>query len=78
MIVFQKPNKPLLVATIAFLVFAVAPSPIQNGALVVFVISLTIWSREEIKEGENNFRKSLGYGALSALAILLFIILNKI
>lgn len=77
MTIFQKPNKPLVVAIAAFLVFAVAPAPIQNGALVVFAMALTIWGWEEITSGENAFRKSLGYAAIAALAVLLFIIINK-
>lgn len=74
---FQKPNKPLIIAISAFLVFAVAPTPVQNGALVIFSITLTIWAWEEIRDGDGRFRKSLGYAALGSLAVLLFIILNK-
>ena len=77
MTVFQKPNKPLIVALIAFLVFAVAPAPVQNAALVVFSIALTIWGWEEIRDGDGRFRKSLGYASIGALAILLFIIINR-
>lgn len=78
MTVFQKPNKPLVIAIGAFLVFGFAPAPVQNGGLVVFAMALTIWGWEEIKDGDGVFRKTLGYAAFGALAVLLFIILNRL
>jgi hypothetical protein len=60
MVIFQKPNSPLVVAMIGFLVSIISNGIIQKVSSSIFYIAITAWSYEEMVGGVNWFRKLLG------------------
>ena len=78
MTMYQKPNKALIIALVAFGFYAIGQGVFQTAGLVVFTLSLTIWAWEEVRRGDGWFRRSIGIGALAALSVLLFIIIGKL
>ncbi len=73
MVIFQKPNKPLVITLSAFAVrLAVRPiHQLQWLGILVFILGvgmLGYWSYLEITSGVNGFRRMLGWvGMLTAL-----------
>ena len=78
MSIFQKSNKTIIIALVAFGFYAIGQGSFQDAGLVVFTLSLTIWAWEEIRRGDGWFHRSMGVGALAALGIVLFIIISKL
>ena len=72
------PLRLLIVAAASFVIYAIGQGAVQSAGLIAFTLSLTIWASREIDQNQSRFRLALGAGALGALAVLLFFILNKL
>lgn len=69
----QKPNLPLSIAIVAFLIKTLfRQGPIHHLGAVGLTISLVIWSYLEVTEGANWFRKILGGIVLASNLFFLF------
>lgn len=64
MIIFQKPNKSLTIAMIAFVLSIVLTGIYQKISSSVYYIAIIIWAYQEVSTGVNWFRKLLGTVAL--------------
>lgn len=60
MIIFQKPNKSLIIAMTALLISMISVGILQRISSSVYYIAIIIWAYEEISTGVNWFRKLLG------------------
>lgn len=74
--IIKKSNAPLIIAIVAFIIYAIGQGPFQAFGLDIFSISLSIWSWGEIRSDHGRFRRTIGWAALIAMAILLFFVLN--
>jgi hypothetical protein len=64
-VIFQRPNRQILVACGGMLFALVLPRGIgKDVALVVSVVALTIWAYEEAVRGVTIFRKLMGWFVL--------------
>ena len=71
--VFQKPNLPLIVAFVAWVLTHILPyGQLNFAAALIFFGSLFTWAWMEIFDGTNNFRRLLG------AIVMVFIIINRI
>ncbi len=69
----QKPNLPLIVAFIAWILTHILPyGQLNFAAALIFFGSLFTWAWMEIFDGANDFRRALG------LIVMAFIIINRI
>lgn len=60
MVIFQKPNKSLIIAMTALLISMISVGILQRISSSVYYIAIIIWAYEEISTGVNWFRKLLG------------------
>lgn len=72
-IFFQKPNLPLIVAFVAWILSHVLPyGKLNFAAALIFFGALFTWAWLEIFDGANNFRRGLG------VVVMAFIIINRL
>jgi hypothetical protein len=69
----QFPNPPLWVATAAFAVAWIAStaSTLEEVALAIGYVALSVWAYEEAVRGVNGFRRALGGVALVLIVVAL-------
>ena len=72
MIIYQKPNRTIIIAAVGWVIGKLVMGPIGTIGNVAFTIAIIIWAYEEIVHGVNWFRKSLGYVVLIITALSLF------
>jgi hypothetical protein len=58
----QFPNPPLIVALLASLAATLSEGTLHQVARALFYMALTVWAYEELRDGENWFRRLLGLG----------------
>jgi hypothetical protein len=67
----QFPNPPLVIALLASLAATLTESTAHEVARALFYMALTAWAYEELRDGDNWFRRLLGLGfAIYILATL--------
>jgi hypothetical protein len=71
--IVQFPNPPLIVALLADLAGRLTSGKAHSYALAVFYIALAIWAYEELRRGDNWFRRTLGV----AFSIYIFVQLAR-
>ncbi|MBA3724168.1 MAG: hypothetical protein H0W89_04760 [Candidatus Levybacteria bacterium] len=72
MIIAQKPNIPIIIATVGFIISYFTAGMFQAIGETVSIIALIIWAYLEISSGVNWFRKLLGGVVLLVVAYGLF------
>ncbi len=72
MTIAQKPNVPIIIATVGFLVSHFSTGMLQVVGETVYIIAIIIWAYLEISSGINWFRKLLGGVVLLIVAYGLF------
>jgi hypothetical protein len=73
MVVYQKPNPPVLIAFITFVLSFVFSGVLYAIDITIFYFALFTWSLLEIFWGANGFRKFLGVvGFLIGAFFLIF------
>ena len=67
----QFPNPPLWIALATFLIALLTSegSTVNDLARAVFYVALTVWAYEELANGVNGFRRSLGAVALVLIVV---------
>jgi hypothetical protein len=71
MIIYQAPNKPLLIALGAAGVACIVPSAWASAVWAVTLVAFGVWSLMEIRTGVNWFRKLFG-GVVLVLVCIFF------
>jgi hypothetical protein len=66
--VAQFPNPPLIAAAAGAGIAAAADGLAHDAARVVVIAGVGVWAWQELVSGANAFRRSLGGGALVAIA----------
>jgi hypothetical protein len=59
-VVFQKPNKPLLIAIVIWLSAKISQGTVREYLSILFIGVMLWWSYLEISSGVNFFRRLLG------------------
>jgi hypothetical protein len=72
-IIFQRPNPPLIIMLIGFAVLLFTHGLFGATAETVFVVAGVIWSYQEISSGVNRFRKGLGIMTLIVVSLILLV-----
>lgn len=72
MIIFQKPNPPLMAAGGGFVVSLLTHGPFHRLGNLFFYVFILIWSYQEMTSGVNWFRKLFGLIILIAVAFGLY------
>jgi hypothetical protein len=67
----QFPNPPLIVALLASLAGHFTHGTAHRVALAVFYVALSAWAYEELRRGDNWFRRLLGLGFLIYIVVSL-------
>ena len=74
-VVYQFPNKPLLVAIIALLLSGPLPGFLGTIAYLVGIIALARWSYLEVEHGVNGIRRFFGWlGCMAALYMFIHLL----
>ncbi|MFI4888888.1 MAG: hypothetical protein ACHP7B_09065 [Burkholderiales bacterium] len=69
--IFQFPNPPLIAAMLAGAIGRTTRGPLSRNATLLSRLALLLWSAEEMANGVNWFRRSLGIvGGVHTLAKL--------
>jgi hypothetical protein len=69
--VVQFPNPPLIVALLASLAGHFTHGTAHRVALAIFYVALSAWAYEELRHGDNWFRRLLGLGFLIYIVVSL-------
>jgi len=67
--VAQSPNPPLWVALAGLVVAIIASGTLEDVGRAVFYVGFTAWAYEELADGVNGWRRSLGAAALILIVI---------
>jgi len=72
-VIFQKPNLPLIVAFVAWVMSHVLPyGQLNFAAALIYFGALFTWAWMEIFQGVNTFRRILG------IVVMAFIVINRL
>ncbi len=71
MVIFQAPNKPIIVALVAAVIGFFVSGVVQGYVATIFYMAIIIWAYEEIVHGVNWFRRGLGSVVMVAILISL-------
>jgi len=70
--IIEMPNKPIMVAFVGFIFDKLFIGTIHKLGATVFTIAIIVWAYEEIFNGDNWIRRTLGVVVLGAVAYSLF------
>ncbi len=73
MTIAQKPNPPLIIALIGFVLSKFTHGVVHQIGSALFTVSIIIWAYQEITTGVNWFRKTLGWLILLAVSLSLIL-----
>jgi hypothetical protein len=72
MVIVQKPNPPLIVAALGWLIGFFGKGSAHQFGVTLFTVSIIIWAYLEITSGVNLFRRILGLVVLAMVSFSLY------
>lgn len=72
MVIIQKPNAPLILALIGYLISFFGKGLFHTFGHTLFITAIIIWAFLEVTQGASWFRKILGFVVLTGMFFSLF------
>jgi len=74
-VIVQSPNKPLIIAIVAFILAGPLPGVLGTFAYILGIIALGRWSFLEVERGANGIRRFLGWlGCMLTLYLVIHLV----